>query len=113
MRVRFTEDARAHIEGTYRVEDFKKGQEFDGPFAQQLLDSGCPVEVVEPLEAVEPDGPGVDLDGDGVPEGSAHQILDWVAGDPARAQAALDAEHAKGDAARKVLTADLTKLIGG
>lgn len=110
MRVRFTEDAVAHIEGTYRVESFAKGQEFDGPFAQQLVDSGCPVEVVDP------DGPGVDLDGDGVPEGSAHQVIDWVNEDGAdrltRAQAALDAENRK-DEPRKGLTGDLGKILAG
>lgn len=68
------------------------------------------VEAVQTGEAAEPDGPGVDEDGDGVPEGSAHQVLEWVAGDPGRAQQALDAELAKPEP-RKGLTADLQKII--
>jgi hypothetical protein len=59
----------------------------------------------------DPDGPGVDLDGDGVPEGSAKQVLDWVAGDKDKATQALAAEQAKGDSARKGLLADLSKLV--
>lgn len=56
------------------------------------------------------EGPAVDLDGDGVPDGTANQILDWVGEDKERAAAALAAEEAKGDAARSTLVAKLTKL---
>ncbi|MCW2900235.1 MAG: hypothetical protein JWO67_2500 [Streptosporangiaceae bacterium] len=108
MRVRFTEDSAIHVEGSYRVEDFKKGQEFDGELAGYLLRTGAPVEVVEDDD---PDGPGVDLDGDGVPEGSAKQVLDWVGEDADKAKAALEAEQAK-DKPRGGLVTSLTKLIG-
>lgn len=113
MRVRFTRDYAAHIEGSYRVENFKAGQEFDGPFAQQLLDCGCPVEVREAPEQVvdDPDGPGVDLDGDGIPEGSAPQVLTWVGDDIERANRALEAEQVK-DKPRAGLITALTKLTG-
>lgn len=108
MRVRFTENYTAHIEGQYRVDTFTAGQEFDGDFAQRLVDSGCPVEVLDE----DPDGPGVDTDGDGVPEGSAKQVLEWVGDDKERAAMALDIEQAKGDNARSTLVASLTKLAG-
>lgn len=114
MRVRFTQDTAAYLADQYRVESFKKGQEFDGPFAQSLLDTGCPVEV---LDEDDPDGPGVDLDGDGVPEGSAPQVLDWVnaGGSEAavkdRATLALTAEQAK-EKPRSGLITSLTKLLG-
>lgn len=49
---------------------------------------------------------------DDVPAGSSKEVLDWVGEDKDRAQKALDAEHAKGDDARKGLTADLEKLVG-
>lgn len=56
------------------------------------------------------EGPAVDLDGDGVPDGTANQVLEWVGSDRERAAAALAAEHAKGDAARSSLVAKLEKL---
>jgi hypothetical protein len=69
------------------------------------------------VEEVDPDGPGVDTDGDGVPEGSARQVLDWVqkGADDAevhdRASMALELEQAKGDNARSTLMAHLSKLV--
>jgi hypothetical protein len=114
MRVRFTQDYAAYLADQYRIENFKKGQEFTGPFCQQLIDIGCPVETVEEDD---PEGPGVDLDGDGVPEGSAAQVTDWVTeGDDEtqhrqRAELALAAEEAKGDRARSTLIAALTRLL--
>lgn len=96
MRVRFTRDYTAHIEGQYRVDLFRKGDEFEGTFAQRLVDGGCPVEV---------------LDGDGVPDGSAAEVLDWVGDDADRAGAALVVETAR-DKPRSTLIASLEKLTG-
>jgi len=59
----------------------------------------------------EPDGSGVDENEDGVPEGSARQVMEWVGSDPERAAMALDAEQAKGDNARSTLIASLQKLV--
>lgn len=56
-------------------------------------------------------GPAVDVDGDGVPDGTAAQILEWVGDDPGRAERALAAESAR-DRPRTVLTAALEKLVG-
>jgi hypothetical protein len=60
----------------------------------------------------------VDVDGDGVPDGSARQVTDWVnRGEDAdevrdRAAMALAAERGKGDDARSTLIAALEKLVG-
>lgn len=58
------------------------------------------------------DEPAEDLDGDGVPDGTAQQILEWVGVDTERAKLALAAEQARGVAARKSLLAALEKLAG-
>lgn len=68
------------------------------------------------VEEVDPDGAGVDEDGDGVPEGSARQVLEWVdAADGEdrleRARLAREAELVKGDVGRKGLLADLGKIL--
>lgn len=110
MRVRFTRDSPVHLEQQYRVEDFKEGHEFDGELARYLVRTGAPVEVLEADLDVDPDEPGVDLDGDGVPGGSAKQVLDWVGDDRDKAAKVLAAEEAKGDKARSTLVAALTKL---
>jgi hypothetical protein len=60
----------------------------------------------------EPDGPAVDVDGDGVPDGTAKQILEWAGPDIDRAALALAAEREKGDDARTTLIAALEKLVG-
>lgn len=60
----------------------------------------------------EPDGPAVDVDGDGVPDGTAKQILEWAGPDVDRAALALAAEREKGDDARTTLIAALEKLVG-
>jgi hypothetical protein len=60
----------------------------------------------------EPEEPAVDTDGDGVPDGTTKQILEWVAEDPSRAALALAAERDKGDDARTTLVRDLEKLVG-
>jgi hypothetical protein len=53
----------------------------------------------------------VEVDPNAVPDGSASAVLEWVGTDKDRASRALEAEQAKGDQARKGLTADLSKLI--
>jgi hypothetical protein len=70
------------------------------------------------VPAAEPEEPAVDVDGDGVPDGSARQVTDWVnRGEDAdevrdRAAMALAAERGKGDDARSTLVAALEKLVG-
>lgn len=71
---------------------------------------------VEEVQPDDPDGSGVDENGDGVPEGSAAQVLAWVnEGDGEerldRARMAQEAELVKGDNARKGLLADLGKIV--
>lgn len=51
------------------------------------------------------------VDEDQVPDGSANDVLAWVASDPGRAQTAYDAEVLR-DPSRKGLLADLDKLRG-
>lgn len=58
------------------------------------------------------EGPAEDVDGDGVPDGTANQVLAWVGEDKERAAAALAAEVAKGDDARSSLVAKLSRLAG-
>lgn len=60
----------------------------------------------------EPEGPAVDLDGDGVPDGTVKQLLEWVGEDLERAALALAAERDKGDDARQTLVVQLEKLVG-
>lgn len=47
---------------------------------------------------------------EGVPDGTANQVMDWVGEDPERAAEALVAEQAKGDSARSSLIAKLERL---
>lgn len=61
---------------------------------------------VQPDESGEPVG---DLDGDGVPDGTAAEVLEWVGDDRDRAGAALLAETAR-DKPRTTLVAALEKL---
>lgn len=60
-------------------------------------------------ESVEDEGPAEDSDGDGVPDGTANQVMAWVNSDPERAAAALEAEKAKAEP-RTSLIAKLEKL---
>lgn len=73
----------------------------DGEFAEHLLTTGAPV--------VEQTDTTPDVDGDGIPDGTAKDVLGWVGNDPARAALALQAEGRR-EAPRKGLTADLEKL---
>lgn len=113
-RVRVTTATRAYWPKTCQVLDLKAGEELIGEVADYLATSGCPVEVLDTVPEVEPedpDGPGVDIDGDGVPEGSAKQVLAWVGDDPVRAAAALEAETHR-EKPRTTLAADLGRVAG-
>lgn len=113
-RVRVTTATRAYWPKTCQVIDLKAGEEVIGELADYLATCGVPVEIVDVVPEVEPedpDGPGVDIDGDGVPEGSATQILEWVGDDPARAAAALEAE-AHREKPRTTLAGNLGKIAG-
>lgn len=57
--------------------------------------------------APEPDAQGSVTD---VPDANVAKVLEWVDGDPERAQQALDHENTK-DTPRKTLVHDLTNLI--
>ena len=46
-----------------------------------------------------------------VPEGTAKEVLEWVGDDKDRAQAALDAEEAKGNNGRKGLKRELNEKL--
>lgn len=86
----------------YEVHSLAAGQEVPaGEFADHLVASGAPV--------LEQDDNTPDVDGDGVPDGSAKDVLGWVGDDPARAALALQAESRRGSP-RKALTADLEKI---
>lgn len=61
-------------------------------------------------EAEGEEEPAKDEDGDGVPDGTAPQVLAWVGDSKERAALALAAEEAKGDVARATLVSKLTKL---
>jgi len=90
----------------YQVWHLAKGEEVSGGLADYLLATSSPV---EGLDAV----PAADTDTDGVPNGTVGQVQEWVGEDGARARLALDAELAKGDAARTTLLAVLEKLADG
>lgn len=88
----------------YQVWHLVAGEEVSGGLADYLLATSSPVEQTSP-------GPAEDLDGDGVPDGTRDQVLEWVGDDRQRAQAAWDAEVAKGDKARSTLLATLEQLL--
>lgn len=113
-RVRVTTATKAYWPKTCQVLEFKTGEEVIGELADYLATSGVGVEVLDVVPEVEPedpDGPGVDIDGDGVPEGSAKQVLAWVGDDPVRAAAALEAE-AHREKPRTTLAGDLGRITG-
>lgn len=86
----------------YHMHEFAPGDVVpDGEFADHLLATGVPVVVQDDTTP--------DVDGDGVPDGSAKDVLGWVGSDPARAGLALAAE-ARREAPRKGLTTELEKL---
>jgi hypothetical protein len=88
----------------YQVWHLAKGETVSGGLADYLLETGSPVEEV----AV---GPAVDLDGDGVPDGTAKQVLDWVGEDRDRAAMALGAELGQ-EKPRSTLIGALEKQVG-
>jgi hypothetical protein len=102
--VRVLQDGR--VSYNYGIHFISKGDEIPaGEFADHLLAT-----TVDLVEEADPDGPGVDTDGDGVPEGSAKQVLEWVGTDPARAAAALEAEEAR-PKPRSTLVDELHKRV--
>jgi hypothetical protein len=87
----------------YAVEALVEGQEVPaGEFADFLLASDAPVVVL--------DDSTPDVNGDGVPDGTAKDVTDWVGDNPDRAVLALTAEHAR-DKPRTTVVAALEKLI--
>jgi hypothetical protein len=88
----------------YQVWPLAEGETVSGDLADYLLKTGSPVEEV-------PAGPAVDVNVDGVPDGTIAQVQEWVGDDRDRAALALTAEQAKGDGARSTLVAALDKLL--
>lgn len=86
----------------YQVHDLAAGDVIpDGEFADYLRATGSPV--------VEESGNTPDVTGDGVPDGTAVDVLGWVGDDPARAALALLAEQ-KREKPRTTLVANLEKV---
>lgn len=91
----------------------------DHPATAQLRRHGVDEEAVEDVpvedgeqdeEPSEPEG-SEDVDGDGVPDGTAESVLAWVGDDPERARAALAAEDRR-EHPRSTLVDKLRKLAG-
>lgn len=98
-----TDDCRVYY--GYNVQELTRGQVIpDGEFAIYLLTTGAPV-----VEQTDTTG---DVTGDGVPDGTAKDVLDWVGSDQGRAARALEAERGR-DKPRSTLIADLERLSGG
>jgi hypothetical protein len=95
-----TTDGRAYV----LLDDGRIAFYGDGP-------EGGTFPVFSPSPVVDEE-PAVDVDGDGVPDGTAKQVQDWVGTDRDRAAMALAAERARGDDARTTLVAALEKLVG-
>ena len=64
-----------------------------------------------PVPAPEPDLQASEEAGDGMPDGTEKQVLDWVGEDTGRAAQALEAENAKGSP-RKGLVTKLHAMVG-
>jgi len=79
--------------------------------AEHLVNAGY-AEHLDEADVDEPAAPPTDPPpaADAPPDGTIPAVMAWVAGDPARARTALDAEVAKGDAARKTLMANLEEI---
>lgn len=104
MPVVVTQDCRPYY--NYGLHDLTAGTVIpDGEFAAFLLATGAPVAE----QSAEPVG---DLDGDGVPDGTADEVLAWVGDDPARAEQAIQAETTR-DKPRSTLITKLEKIAGG
>jgi hypothetical protein len=75
-------------------------------FAQPgAVDTGLDLDV----DLVDDAGDVGDLDGDGVPDGPIREVLEWVAGDPGRAELATAAEEGR-DSPRATLLAELAAI---
>lgn len=87
----------------YQVWALAEGETVSGGLADYLLETSSPVERLdEPAEAP--------ADPDAVPDGTIQQVLDWVGGDPAKADLALLAEYVRDAPQRTTLVAALEKL---
>lgn len=103
------------VDGGVAHVDIPRGEQLpaDVPadHVQVLLDRGhiAPVDEAgeEPVEVEEPPPGG---DQEPVPDGTAAQVLEWVAGDTGRAARAMKAEAGR-DKPRSGLIADLGKLV--
>lgn len=102
MAIRFTEAFSTYW--NHMVHSFREGDVLPGgEFANHLLATGSPV--------VEETASTPDVTGDGVPDGTAVDVLGWVGDDSVRAAQALEAEQ-KRDKPRSTLAANLQKLAG-
>jgi hypothetical protein len=107
ISVRATEKQSVYF--NHQVWTLAEGEQVDGQLAEYLLAHGGKVEEIST-------GPAVDQDGDGVPDGTVAQVLDWVSEDESlvadRAAAALEAENRRETPRTGVLTglAKLAKL---
>ncbi|MEV0646095.1 hypothetical protein AB0I28_12595 [Phytomonospora sp. NPDC050363] len=101
MRVRVTETCSTYF--NYGVHVLKEGDVIEGGLAEYLAAGGGPVECL--------DAPEVPETPEGLPDGSADDVLAWVGEDPDRALEALLAEEAK-DKPRVTLLGKLRKLMG-
>lgn len=98
--------------GVYRWENDGDVVEVDEVLGGQLLTiKGHDFTEMPTDYQPEPDEPAVDLDGDGVPDGTANQVMQWVGEDKERALQALLAEKGRGNEARSSLIARLEKAI--
>jgi hypothetical protein len=106
-RVKATEPFKTYYQ--MLMIDVAAGEEFEGPFAEFLLDGGSAVELLD-SDPSEPSGGGVPAAGT-VPDGGAKDVLAWVGDDPGRAREAADVEQAR-DKPRSTLLTDLAKIAG-
>jgi hypothetical protein len=79
---------------------------------QEQLDKGHVARVNEDGSPWTEPAPEPEPDPDAVPEGNVTDVLAWVGDDKARAERALNAEWAKGDAQRKGVVDPLAKMLG-
>lgn len=91
------------VHHNYAVWPVADGQEVDGGLADEIVSQGLPCEILE-LDGAQ------DVDGDGVPDGAASLVVNWVGDDPAKAQQAIDAENAR-ERPRTTLLATLAKIV--
>jgi hypothetical protein len=104
-RVRVTAATKVYWPRTCQVLDYTKDEIVTGELAQHLADT-CPnlVEVLDEVLGAEPAAAG-----DGVPDGTAAEVLEWVGDDHDKAAQALEAEQAR-EKPRSTLVGALEKL---